>query len=446
MFLTKVALPRRTFLRGAGSAIALPLLEGMLPAQNPLRETQASPSRLVCLEMVHGSAGSTDYGASKHYWSPEQAGQNFELSYSLQPLARVRDAITIISNTTAKTAEAQRSKEVGADHFRSSAVFLTAAHAMQSEEAGIANGPSIDQVFAQHLAQHPHEQTPLPSLQLCIETPALENACGYGYNCAFTDTISWANDTQPLPMELNPRVVFERLFGRAAGASVLDQTRLDQTRLRLGGADTARLDRFLEAVRSVERQIQAIERRNALAVERERTGAPLGVPDSWEEHVELMFELQALALEADLTRVCAFKMSRDVNNRVFRKSGVLHPFHSLSHHIQVPALIDEFAKLNRYHVGFVARFLERLAETPDGDGSLLDHSLVLYGSPMGDSNNHDHSRLPILLAGRANGKLRGNLHYVCSPGTPHGNTLLTILQTLGMDVDRFGDSNGVHAL
>jgi hypothetical protein len=241
-------------------------------------------------------------------------------------------------------------------------------------------------------------------------------------------------------------VVFEKLFGRAAGASVLDQIRPDRTRLGLGAADTIRLDRFLEGVRTAERHIQAIERGNALVVERERAGAPLGVPDSWEEHVDLMFELQALALEADLTRVCAFKMSRDVNNRVFRKSGVLRPFHSLSHHIQVPALIDEFATLNRYHVTFVARFLERLAATPDGDGSLLDHSLVLYGSPMGDSNNHDHSRLPILLAGHANGKLRGNLHHVCSPGTPHGDTLLTILQTLGMDVDRFGDSDGMHSL
>jgi hypothetical protein len=396
--------------------------------------------------MVHGSAGSTDYGASKHYWSPARAGQDFELSYSLQPLAGVREAITIISNTTAKTAEAQKPKEVGADHFRSSAVFLTAARARQSEDSGIANGPSIDQVYAHYLAQQIDAPTRLPSLQVCIESPALENACGYGYNCAFTDTISWASDTQPLPMELNPRVVFEKLFGRAAGASVLDQIRPDRTRLGLGAADTIRLDRFLEGVRTAERHIQAIERGNALVVERERAGAPLGVPDSWEEHVDLMFELQALALEADLTRVCAFKMSRDVNNRVFRKSGVLRPFHSLSHHIQVPALIDEFATLNRYHVTFVARFLERLAATPDGDGSLLDHSLVLYGSPMGDSNNHDHSRLPILLAGHANGKLRGNLHHVCSPGTPHGDTLLTILQTLGMDVDRFGDSDGMHSL
>jgi hypothetical protein len=392
--------------------------------------------------MVHGSAGSTDYGASKHYWSPERAGQDFELSYSLQPLAGVRDSITILSNTTAKTADAGTPKEVGADHFRSSAVFLTAARARQSAGAAISNGTSIDQVYAQHL----DGQTPLPSLQLSIESPALENACGYGYDCAFTDTISWASDTQPLPMVLNPRAVFEQLFGRTTDGSVLDRAMSAQARLGLGGADTARMDRFLEGVRSVERQIQAIERRNALSVARERTGAPLGVPDSWEEHVELMFELQALAMEADLTRVCAFKMSRDVNNRVFRKSGALHPFHSLSHHIQVPALIDEFAKLNRYHVGFVARFLERLAKTPDGDGNLLDHSLVLYGSPMGDSNNHDHSRLPILLAGHANGQLRGNLHHVCEPGTPHGNTLLTMLQMLGVDTDRVGDSDGVHSL
>ncbi|MEO5925697.1 MAG: DUF1552 domain-containing protein [Bryobacteraceae bacterium] len=443
MFLTKAALPRRTLLRGVGSAIALPLLEAMLPAQTASRNANVvSPSRLVCLEMVHGSAGSSDYGAAKHYWSPEQTGNEFELSYSLQPLEGVRAAITIISNTTAKTADAEKPKEVGADHFRSSAVFLTAARARQREAAPISNGISIDQVYAQHVGT----QTPVPSLQLCIESPALENACGYGYDCAFTDTISWASDTRPLPMELNPRVVFERLFGRTTAGSVLDQTTSDRMRLGVGGPDRIRVNRFLEAVRAVERRIQAVERRNALAVVRERLSAPLGVPDSWEEHVDLMFELQALALEADITRVSAFKMSRDVNNRVFRKSGILHPFHSLSHHVQVPTLIDEFAKLNRYHVSFVAQFLKRLADTPDGDGSLLDHSLVLYGSPMGDSYTHNHSRLPIFLAGHANGNLRGKLHHMCSPGTPHGNTLLTILQTVGVEVDSFGDSSGVHSI
>jgi hypothetical protein len=391
--------------------------------------------------MVHGAAGSTDYGISKNYWSPSQAGRDFDLSYSLQPLAPVRDAITIISNTRARTAEAQAPKDGGADHFRSSAVFLTAARAKQSGEE-VANGPSIDQVYAQSLQR----QTRLPSLQLCIESPALKGACGYGYDCAFTDTISWASETQPLPMEMNPRVVFERLFGRPAGGSVLDSIGRPATRLGLGPSDAARLDRFLQAIRTVERRIEDVERRNALEIVRDRPDAPLGVPDSWEEHVELMFELQALALEADLARVSAFKMSRDVNNRVFSRSGVEHPFHSLSHHLQIPSLIDEFAKLNRYHVSYVARFLERLQATPDGDGNLLDHSLVLYGSPMGDSSDHNHWRLPILLAGHANGKLRGNLHYVAQPSTPHGNTLLTILKTLDVKLERFGDSDGVHSL
>jgi hypothetical protein len=443
MFLTKTALSRRKLLYGAGSAIALPLLDAMLPAQTPVRKSEASrPARLVCIEMVHGSAGSTNDGTSKHYWSPGQTGRDFEFSYSLEPLKPLRDYLTIISNTDARTAEAHTASEGGADHFRSSAVFLTAAQAKQTEGPDVANGISIDQVYA----QEQQAATRVQSLQLCIENVGLSGSCGFNYNCVYADTISWASETRPLHMEVNPRSVFEQLFGRADGASVLDGLREQRAQLGLGSSDAARLDKFLESVRTTERHIQAIERHNALAPMRERFEAPLGVPDSWEEHVKLMFDLQALALEADITRVSAFKMSRDVNNRIFKEAGVTHPFHTLSHHVEVPSLIAEFARLNRYHVGVVAYFLNRLKDTPDGDGNLLDHALVVYGSPMGDSNTHNHRRLPIFLAGHANGVLRGNLHLACQPGTPHGNTLLTVLRSLNVDLDHVGDSTGVHAL
>jgi hypothetical protein len=441
MFVTKTALSRRTLLRGAGSIVAVPLLDAMIPAQTPSSKTAAAaPARLVAIEMVHGAAGSTNDGIAKHYWSPARTGRDFDFSYTLQPLAPLRQYVTIVSNTDARTAEPVAATEAGADHFRSSAVYLTAAHARQTDGRDVANGVSIDQLYARM------QSTRVRSLQICIEGARLNASCGFNYNCVYADTISWASETEPLSMEVNPRAVFERLFGRSETASVLDGLREQRKGLGVGAADAIRLDRFFESVRAAERHIQAIERRNAVAPVRERPDAPLGVPDSWEEHVKLMFELQALALEADITRVSAFKMSRDVNNRVFHESGVNHPFHTLSHHVEVPSLVAEFAKLNRYHVGVVASFLKRLRDTPDGDGNLLDHSLVLYGSPMGDSNTHNHRRLPVFLAGRANGALKGNTHLSCETGTPHANTLLTILQALHVPAERIGDSTGVLSL
>jgi hypothetical protein len=442
MFLTKAALSRRHLLRGATTAIAMPLLDAMLPAHTPLRKTAAAtPARFVAIEIVHGSAGSTEEGIRKRYWTPGQAGRDFEFSYSLEPLQPLRPYVTIVSNTDARTAEAHAPAEGGADHFRSSAVFLTAAHARQTEGPDVANGVSIDQICAQS------QKTRVPSLQLSIENIGLTGSCGFNYNCVYADTISWASETKPLRMEVNPRVVFETLFGRAPnGASVLDGLHDQRARLNLGAPDSIRLDRFLEGVRTVERRIAATERSNAIAPMRERAEAPLGVPDSWEEHVRVMFELQTLAFEADITRVSAFKLSRDVNNRIFKESGVNQPFHTLSHHVGVPSLIADFAKLNRYHVSVAAEFLNRLADTPDGDGNLLEHSLVLYGSPMGDSTMHNHRRLPIFLAGHANGALSGNMHCACPTGTPHGNTLVTILQILGQPVEQIGDSTGALSL
>jgi hypothetical protein len=453
MFITKKHISRRTVLRGMGASVALPLLDAMVPAQMPLRKTAASPrSRLACIEMVHGAAGSTDEGVRQHYWSPEKEGSDFDWSYALEPLASLRDYITVVSGTDSHPAEPITPSEDGADHFRSSAVFLTAAHAKQTSGPDVLNGTSIDQLYAQQFGK----DTRLPSFQLCIENIGLNGSCGYEYNCIYSETISWKSPTDPLPMTVNPRVAFESLLAepggdrtarRQAGRSVLDGIAPDAGRLQrgLGAADRVRLNAYLEEVRGIERQIQTIEKRNATAGERE-LAAPLGVPDSWEEHVKLMFDLQVLAFAAETTRVSAFKMSRDTSNRIFPESGVKTPFHTLSHHIERPALIAEFAKLNRYHVGLVSYFLGKLKSTPDGDGNLLDHSLVLYGSPMGDSNTHNHRRLPMFLAGHSGGALKGNLHRVCPAGTPHANSLLAIVHKLGVDIDSIGDSTGEIAI
>jgi hypothetical protein len=454
MYLAKKHISRRTLLRGVGACIALPLLDSMVPAQTPLRKTAASPrTRLACIEMVHGAAGSTEEGAGRHYWSPEQEGRDFEFSYSLEPLAPFRDYVTIVTGTDAREAEAHVPSEGGADHFRSSAVFLTAARARQTTGPDIRNGISIDQIYAQRIGQ----ETRLPSIRLCIENIGLSGSCGFNYSCIYSETISWASPTDPLPMTVNPREAFEALLAgkesagaarRLPGRSILDGIAPDANRLRrdLGPADRGRVDRHLEDIRGIERRIQEIEKRNAEARNRKLPAAPLGVPDSWEEHVKLMFDLQVLAFTGDVTRVSAFKMSRDTSNRVFPESGVNAPFHSLSHHGEKPELIAEFAKLNRYHVSMVPYFLQKLKDTPDGDGNLLDHSLVLYGSPMGDSDTHNHRRLPLFLAGHAGGQLNGNLHRVCAEGTPHANCLLTILRKVGVDVGSVGDSTGEIAI
>jgi hypothetical protein len=441
VFLQRKSLSRRALLRNSGVALALPFLDAMVPAQTPLRKTAAAPrSRLVCIEMVHGAAGSTAYGGDQHYWSPRKSGADFDLSYSLEPLHSFRDYLTIISNTDARQAEAQAPTEGGADHFRSSAVFLTGAHARQTAGSDIFNGPSTDQLYAQRFGQ----DTRLPSLGLCIENVDLPESCGFNYSCLYSETISWASATEPVVMTVNPRAAFEQLFGSDAQPSVLDGVAGAASQLRrdLGPSDRLRLEAHLEAIRMVERRIQDVERHNAGMPSRERVSAPLGVPDSWEEHVNLMFDLQVLALASETTRVTAFKMSRDTSNRVFPQSGVRTPFHSLSHHAGKPGLIQEFAKLNRYHAGLLPYFLQKMKNTPDGDGNLLDHSLVLYGSPMGDSDVHNHRRLPMLIVGHACGQLKGNLHYVADEGTPHANTLLTILHKLGVDTVKIGDSNG----
>ena len=455
MLITRKHLSRRTVLRGLGVSLGLPLLDSMVPAQTPLRKTAALPrTRLACIEMVHGAAGSTGEGTNKHYWAPEKSGRDFEWSQSLEPLAPYRDYVTIVSDTDLHPATAWAAAEEGADHFRSSAVYLTAAHPKMTEGSDYFVGTSLDQLYAQKFGQ----DTPLPSLQLCIEMVDASGACDYGYACVYADTISWASPTSPLPMILDPRMAFENLFGEGGSpedrlqrgkvnSSILDWIKHDVARLQksLGPSDRSRLNTYLDDVREIERRIQKIEKYNSSGEARALPAAPLGVPDSYEEHLRLMFDLQALAFMTDTTRVSAFKMSRDVSGRVWKESGVNTPFHPCSHHGENPAKVAEFAKLNRYHVSLLPYFLEKLKNTPDGDGNLLDHSIVMYGSPMGDGNVHNHKRVPVFLAGHGGG-LQGNLHVRCADSTPMANIYLTLLHKLGVNVERFGDSTGEVAI
>ena len=454
MLITKKHLSRRTVLKGMGVTISLPLLDAMVPASTLLAKTAAAGrTRLSCIEMVHGAAGSTAIGLAKNMWSPAALGRAFDLSpSSLSPLEPFRDYVTIVSNTDVRNAEAFEAKEIGGDHFRSSAVFLTQMHPKQTEGSDVHVGTSLDQLYAQRFGQ----ETPIPSLQLCIENVDQAGGCAYGYACVYTDTISWAGATEPLPMIRDPRVAFDQLFGvgatpeeraahRRADRSILDWITTEVSRLRkeLGPTDRNRLSAYLEDVREIERRIQRVEAHNTSGDARELPEAPVGVPDSFEEHVKLMFDLQALAFAADVTRVFSFKLGRDGSARVYPSSGVNAPFHPASHHGDREDRVTQFAQINKHHVSLVPYFLEKLKNTPDGDGNLLDRSLIIYGSPMGNSNVHNHKRCPLFLAGRADGHLKGNLHVKAADGTPMANVMLSLLHSLGLDdLKTFGDSTG----
>jgi hypothetical protein len=435
-----------------GAAVALPFLESMQPAQTPLLKTAAAPrSRFAAIEIVHGSAGATMYGTEKNLWSPGKAGRDFEITETLKSLEPFRDYLTVVSHTDCTGADPLAPEEVGADHFRSSAVFLTGAHPKQTEGSDVHCGTSIDQTYAQKYGQ----DTPLPSIQLSIENQEASGACGYHYSCVYMDALSWASPTSPLPMLQDPRLAFEALFGsggtpqeraarREINRSILDliSSSVASVRKELDAVDRVRLDDYLENVREIERQIQQTEQYNATHPGRELPNAPMGVPDSWEKHVKLMYDLKTLAFAAEVTRVSTLKLSRDTSQRTYPESGTELPFHSASHHSQRPKSIEELAKINRYHVSVFAYFIERLKNTPDGDGNLLDHSLIMYGSPMGDSNVHGHKRVPLILVGHASGQVQGNLHVRANDNTPQSNALLTILNKLGVDASDVGDSTG----
>jgi hypothetical protein len=460
-YLTKQHLSRRTVLKGMGVSIALPLLDAMVPAATAYAKTEAGVSaarpRLIAIEMVQGSAGSTAIGLQKNLWSPAATGVDFDLSpSSLAPLESFRDYLTIVSNTSVKNAEALLPPEIGGDHFRSSAVFLTQAHPKQTQGSDVHVGTSLDQYYAQRFGQ----DTAIPSLQLCIENVDQAGGCAYGYSCVYTDTISWASPTQPLPMIRDPRAAFDQLFGvgttpqeraanRRADRSLLDWVtgEIGQLKKTLGPDDRDRLTGYLDDIREIERRIQQVEARNTSGEPRQMPEAPIGVPDAFDEHAKLMFDLQVLAFAADITRVFSFKLARDASSRAYPQSGVTTGFHPASHHQDKEARILEYAKINRYHVSMMPYLLEKLKNTKDGDNNLLETSLVIYGSPMGNSNVHNHKRCPLFFAGHAGGRLKGNLHLEAPDGTPMANVLLSAAHLLGLeDMDHLGDSTGTFNL
>ena len=456
MFLTQQHLSRRTMLRGLGVTVALPFLDAMIPAGTAFAQSRKQPVRLIAMEMVHGSAGSTAFGIKKNMWAPAATGSDFDLSpSSLKPLEAYRDYLTIVSNTDCRNAEAFLPPEIGADHFRSAAVFLTQARPKQTQGSDVYAGTSLDQIYAQQFG----EQTPIPSMQLCIENVDQAGGCSYNYSCVYTDTISWASPTDPMPMIRDPRAVFDQLFGvgatpearksrRKDDQSILDWVTdsVNELKRKLSPADQARLSDYLEDVREIERRIQKVEASNTTGDPRELPDAPVGVPDSFEDHVKLMCDLQAVAFQSDVTRIFSFKLSRDVSNRVFKPSGSSTAFHTSSHHLDRDDRISDFQKINTYHVSLLPYLIEKLKKTPDAGGSLLDNTVVIYGSSMGNSNVHNHKRCPLILLGHGGGSLKGNMHVRAADGTPMANAMLATLRGIGVDLDKFGDSTAVMDL
>lgn len=457
-FITGKSIERRTFLKGMGATIGLPMLDAMTPAGRARVASADPPKRLVCIEEVHGVAGCNEWGSSQHLFAPETVGRDFELlpGNVLASLEPHRDDLTIVSNTDVRMAEAFAPPEIGGDHFRSSAVFLTQSHPKQTQGSDLMVGTSLDQIHAQRFGQ----DTVLPSLQLCIEPTDKGGGCDYNYSCSYTDSISWSSPTTPLPMIRSPRAAFDLLFGaggteeeralrRRTHSSILDWVVREVAHLKreVGTLDRQRIDRYLGSVREIERRIQMIEARNDSGEPRELPGAPPGVPDSFSEHMQLMFDLQVLAFETDITRVTAFKTGRDASNRTFPESGSDRGFHPASHHGGREESILEFNKICQYRVSQLAYFIERLKTTSDADGTLLDNTVVLWGSPMGDANLHNHRRCPLILLGGGNGVLDGGAHYKAPDGTPMANVFLTLLHRLGHeDVRSFGDSTGEFLL
>ena len=436
MIITKKALPRRTFLRGMGATVALPLLDAMVPSMTALAQTPARPVRRLGFVYI-------PMGSDIARWTPPGEGVLTELSPSLAPLANVKDHITVVTNMELKNA-------YPGTHATSNAAFLSAAKAKWTESSDYHLGTTIDQIAAQQIGQ----DTQLPSLELSMDLMDMVGQCDNGYACVYQNNLSWSSPTTPLPSEAHPRVVFERLFGEGGStaerraalsrrASLLDWVRDDIARLQagLGSGDRTRVTEYLDTIREVERRIQKAETgtRDTTAPDLDR---PVGVPPAYADHARLMFDLQALALRGDVTRVITFQLARETSNRTYPEIGVPDPHHATSHHGNDPEKVAKIAKINAFHVSLFAHFLEQLAEAPDGDGTLLDHSLILYGSGMGNPNVHDHVNLPILVAGGGGGTARGGRHIRFASPTPLANLHLTLLDAVGVRLDTFADSTG----
>ena len=438
--ITKKHLPRRTFLRGMmGATVALPLLDSMLPAQTPLARSAANPKlRLGFTYIPHGAVMSK--------WTPVGEGTAFAFSPSLKPLEPYRKQVLIVSGLAAIAAEPQG--DGGGDHSRSAPAFLSGTHIKKTDSQDMRAGTTVDQMAAARIGQ----DTPLPSLETGIEDTGLAGTCDAGYSCAYMNTIAWRTPTTPLPMEINPRVVFERLFGDGStpeqrrarletDGSILDSLSQEISHLQggLGPQDRAKVSEYLDNVREIERRIQKAEKH---AQSDPTAQAPVGVPDSFPEHAKLMYDLQALAWQAEVTRVSTFMLARDLSMRTYPEIGVPDPFHPTSHHGNNPQKLDKLSKINEYNLSLFAYFLGKLASIPDGDGSLLDHSLLLYGSTMSNSNQHDHAPVPIVVAGGGCGQLKGGRHLKFPDRTPLANLLVSLLDKAGVPVTSVGDSTG----
>jgi hypothetical protein len=439
MFVTKKHIPRRMFLRGAGVTLALPLLESMVPALTPTRATAAAPvKRFVGIWHPHGAAPG--------YWSPLQEGKDFQFSYITKPLEAFRNRVVLISGLDMPEAMAT-TDEPGGDHARG-AVLLSGARPRRN-----AVSPFLGVTVDQHIANEYGQDTILSSLQLGVEDTGNFGNCNWGYSCAYTNSISWSSPTAPLPTQVNPRVVFERLFGdgaspeerlrdRQRNASILDAvvSQLGAFKTSLGAGDKARVDTYVENIRELERRIRiAMEN----AVKEPEGDVPFGLPQNKHEHFRLMYDLMALALEGDITRSITFMLGRDLSGASFPESGFNGGWHGSSHHGDKPENIANYAKVNRYHVQNLAYFCEKLSKIPDGDGTVLDHVLIYKGSNMGNSHRHAHEKVPVILVGGIDGTFKGNRHLAFPDNTQRtSNMLLSILYLYGIGMDKIGTSTG----
>jgi hypothetical protein len=444
MFITKKHIPRRALLHGAGAALGLPLLDAMIPAGTALAQTAAVPPPRFF-------AGFVPHGAAPGYWVPEREGPlPAELPFIWQPLEPYRDSLTILTGLHATSSEPPPG-ETGADHWVAAA-FLCADKPKKTAGADVRAGHTIDQIIAERIGR----ETLLPSIEMSVEDPGSgASNCGEGYSCVYTNTISWASPTTPLPMELNPQVVFERMFGsgstpeqrvarRERNQSILDSIngKLASLRQEISVPDRTRLDAFTENVREIERRLQIAAQATTSAPE--NIAVPPGIPQSFDEHIKLMFDLMALGYQADITRVGTLLFARDLTNRRYPESeSPRMSFHGGSHHGEDPQTIDEFSKINQYHVKMLARFVDQLANTEEGDGTLLDHSLVLYGSNMGNPNQHLHYDVPHVILGKNNGRMPGGRHLAYPSKTiSTGSLLLSLLDQFEIHRESFGDSTG----
>ena len=436
MIITKKALPRRTFLRGVGTTLALPLLDAMVPALTALAATPARPVRRLGFVYM-------PMGSHIKQWTPPGADSLAELSPSLQSLASVVDQLTVITNLELKNA-------YPGTHATSNAAFLSAAKAKWTESTDYHLGTTVDQIAARQLGR----ETRLPSLEMAMDLLTTVGQCDNGYACVYQNNLSWSSPTTPLPAEAHPRVVFERLFGDGGSAadrlaelrknaSLLDWVHEDIARLqkKLGPGDRTKVNQYLDTVREVERRIQKAEAETAdnRLPDLDR---PVGVPAAYADHARLMFDLQVLALQGDVTRVITFQLARETSTRTYPEIGVSEPHHPLTHNGGNPEKLAKVAQINAFHVSLFAYFLEKLRATREGNGSLLDHSVYLYGSGMGNPDVHDHVNLPILVAGGGAGRLKGGRHIKYAEPTPLANLHLTLLDKVGVRLDAFADSKG----